>query len=373
MNWADPSGDDGPTPAATIEVPRIPVVVSSLVPEAVEIATTYSGMVKPLERYSVGFETAGRVASLGVSESGQPLDVGARVSAGQVLARLDDRVAAAQLREARANLEKAQSDRHRADEARVENPRVVTESDYQQLITAIELAQARLTMAEKNLEDNSLLAPASGVISKRWIKPGESVSAHQAVFEVLEVDRVLLTVGVPESRVREVCRGQKAEVSFLGKNAYGEPWPAVEGEVYRVAESADGSTGLFDVELAVPNPTGELKPGLIASGRIVTSVVQGFRIPETSVLFDKGREWVFSVHVSAEGKHVAHRVELGRHIEQGRYFVVSGLPEEDRTIVVRGQHRLVEGNVIEIVTLEGEEGADVRPEISVRGTGGSQT
>ena len=60
------------------------------------------------------------------------------------------------------------------------------------------------TQAQKNLADATLLAPCDGIISQRLVNAGESIAMHQPAMEIVQVDRVLLIVGVPESRVQEL-------------------------------------------------------------------------------------------------------------------------------------------------------------------------
>jgi len=417
--WGQENGKKNDQPKT--DVPATPVTVMKLEPGAIEITDSYSGMIEPWERFSLGFEIAGRVVELGMGATGKPLDDGDVVAPGQLLARLDAELlgyqlkeveaqraeveaqraeADARLKEAEANLTKATSDMQRADDLKARRTGAISEAQYQDAVTAVKVAQAQLELAgaslakvaasssrveaqiktaTENIEDTELYAPtveqgtsARLLLYKRKINPGESVSPHQAIMEIIQVERVLLVVGVPEAFVAGIRPGQPVHVELLARDRFRRQRPGIDGQVFRVAEAADDTTGLFEVEIALPNPEGQWKPGLIALGRIVVGRVDGFRVPLdcTTVLkyeaalkdeeFSKDRElmellkdeknevvYVYAV----DGENRARRLVLKHWIEQGTDAIVplAQLPPERRTVVNRGHHRLMEGREVRIL------------------------
>ena len=356
-------------------LPPSPVSVKEVHLESIEITYRRAGTIRPLRRFSLGFEIAGRVAELGSSAEGETLDEGDRVLPGHLLARLDDQVLSAQAQEARARLseakarqEQASSDLGRADRVRQRGSKIITDDQYQDYVTKLAVADAQVAVAEaqlksalKNLDNTRLKAPepeleALGgpvrpagqapetqmVLSRRTINVGESVNPQQVVMELLRVDHVLLVVGVPEANVGNIAVGQPAHVELLARDRFQRERPRLEGKVYRVAEAADDTTSLFEVEILLPNPDGVLKPGLIAVARIVVDVLQGFKVPLTSVVFRGKQMLLFTV--GADEKARSFRLE--HWIEQEGYLVLTHLPPEHHRVVVRGQHRLVEGRPV---------------------------
>ncbi len=379
-------------------IPPAPVEVMKVQRESIEITDTYSGMIRPLERFSLGFEIAGRVKELGTNQEGEPLDDGDRVAAGQVLARLDDRAlrarldaVAAQLNEARARIkdakarsEKAQSDLRRSTELKRGRSGAITEAQYQNDVTQVAVTDAQLAMAEaqlalaeaehptaqKNLEDATLLSPVPGVIAKRLVNAGESVNPQQVIMEIIQVDQVLLVVGVPEAYVADIRVGQVAHTELLARDRFRRRRPYGDGRVYRVAEAADQTTGLFEVEILLDNSQGCWKPGLIALAHIVVEEIQGYRVPMSCAVFRDRETFLYAVLESDK----AHRFNLFSRdergnlqprwieqdadlvlprdwVEQGPDRIVSGLASRGLRIVRRGQHRLVEGRDLTLVEL----------------------
>ena len=358
LGWGAPGDDDKPA----IVAPPSPISIKHVELESIEITDNYSGMIQPMERFSLGFEIAGRVDALGTGAGGTPLDDGDRVTAGQVLAKLDEDILEARLREAQARSRQALDNLDRAERLKGRQAGAISQTEYQSFETDAALTAAQLDVAGRNLEDATLTSPVDGVIAKRRINVGESANPHQTVFEILQVDDVLLVVGVPEAFVGEIRRGQPVHVELLARDRFRRKRPELEGRVWRVAEAADDTTGLFEVEVLIPNPDGRLKPGLIGLAHIVVDRIQGFRVPLTCAVFRDDRTLLFSV--SEDGK--AQAFELSHWIEQGPDLILLELPPEHRTLVVRGQHRLVEGRAVEVVQLDDETPVERAPEVPVR-------
>ncbi|MEM9353130.1 MAG: efflux RND transporter periplasmic adaptor subunit [Planctomycetota bacterium] len=363
-----------PRPLALVAQQKAPVELLPVSVRQCEIVSTFAGKIRPWETYQIAFEVPGRVQALGTGHRGQELDEGDRVEAGQVLARLDDRVYRAQKSEAAARIELAQSELKRAEEANRNSRTAVSETQVQQFITDLALAKAQHEVAIKNLDDATLEAPVAAAISRRMIKTGESVNAHQMVFELVENDRVLLVVDVPESQVRELenrdreLREQRADpggaaefvahVRMEGRDRFGRPWPAVDGRVHHIAEVADERTGLFQVEIELDNRDGMLRPGMVATADIVTGVVPGYTVPDAAVIF-RGREaHLFTVdrepadmevlywQLGTTEIHRARRVPLRQWVDLGETVIIPAEDIQIDSVIVRGQYRLADGQIV---------------------------
>lgn len=388
-DWFTQPADEEAPVAAPIKLTKTPVAVRKVVAEPIKIVEKFSGRLEPFESYTFAFEISGRLTDFGQSEDGRPLDEGMQVRKNQVIAKLDDRLlkakllsAKAQLQEAKARLEKTDSDYRRGRTLQKQSSGLITEEDIANRTTRWKEAKARLAMADallvqaqRNLEDAQIVSPIDGVISKRHAQVGESIRQHDPVFEVVQVDRVLLVIGVPESKIRKIHAGQLVKLDFIGRETFGHRWPIRTGRVHQVAETEDKVSKLFEVEIVVNNSAGELKPGLIALANVEVQEIHGYRLPVSSVQFRIERDphtgarrevgFIFSVAKPSQSKRsksdetqnnsiVAQRFQLGDWVEQDMNLVLSDLPEKHHTVVVRGQHRLVEGRPVEIVTTDQE-------------------
>ena len=103
---------------SVVAAPSAFVSVRPLEPEMVEIVDIFTGKIRAWEQYLISFEIGGRVKALGTNIAGQVLDEGDSVRAGQVLARLDDRLLLARKNEAAAEWERAKTNLARAKDLR---------------------------------------------------------------------------------------------------------------------------------------------------------------------------------------------------------------------------------------------------------------
>lgn len=389
--WFSLGGNKGGNGSSEITPAEAPatVAVQALNCEVINIVRTYTGTVHPFEKYTLAFEIAGRVESLGAPDR-LPLDEGDRVERGETLAILDRTLLVAQKAMAASRLEEAQANLHRSRELQNRQPGVVSETEIQRLVTAVTVTEAENAIAEKNLEDATLVSPCKGVISRRLVNVGESISMHEPVFEIVDVDKVLLIVGVPQSQVQEIDERRRtieqnanssslratpqdeedlrmiAQVEWIRLNPYLDQPHPTEGNVYRIAATAD-SDGLFKVEILLPNENHLLRPGQIGRAMIVIDRLNGYRLPLTAAIHRDNQAYLFTVDSSEESletpvtmvddaiEYRARRIPISRWIEQGSDIVIpadviDGIPGF-HVAVVRGQHRLVHGSPVHVVPI----------------------
>jgi len=134
----------------------------------------------------------------------------------------------------------------------------------------LDQAQANLDLIDAQIAKLTVYAPADGTILERDIEPGEMALAGSASLVIGELNKLTITVYVPEDRYGDVRLGQTVLFtvdSFPGKT-FG-------GSVTRIANQAEftprnvqtvegRSTTVFAVEITVENPTPDLKPGMPA-------------------------------------------------------------------------------------------------------------
>ncbi len=379
------SNSSGKASVPTIALPKSLVFSQQLTPTMSEVKIRYSGRIQAWEHYSLGFEIGGRVAELGKNSEGIELDDGDRVTKGQIIARLDDRVLRARVDEAIAQFELAGSDLERSRRIRESTPGAYSESDYQNDLTQFALRKAAQEIANKNLEDAVLTSPVDGIIYRRMVETGESVNPHTTIFEIVEDDRLRLILNVPESRIRElemrrreVAQSRndpnapeeetvfKAYVKLEGTDVRGREWPPIEAEVRHISAMADDATGLFEIEVLIPNQEGLLRPGMVATAELVTDRIMAYQVPEPSVLFRAGRTYLFTLDPSvAENKVMfwdvgegeiwkSRRIEVHDWIDQGEILLLPASSYQFEHLVTRGHQRLRNGELVRVASPEEE-------------------
>ncbi len=132
----------------------------------------------------------------------------------------------------------------------------------------IEAAQANLAALQVQIDKTRILAPISGVVMIRNIEPGEVLVPGVVALTLADLDRISVTVYIPEDRYGQVNLGDQAQATV--DSFPGEVFSAT---VVRIADRAEFTprnvqtveerrTTVFAVELSVVEPDGKLKPGM---------------------------------------------------------------------------------------------------------------
>ncbi len=178
------------------------------------------------------------------------------------------RVQAAQagIVQAEANLTVAEAAVEQAQAAVIQADTVVTQT------------QAALDLLDIQLDKLTVKASVSGVLMTRSVEPGEVVVPGMTLMTIGQLERLTITVYLPEDRYGQISLGDEAEVSV---DSF--PDETFEGVVVRIADRAeytprnvqteeDRRTTVYAVELTVDDPGDSLKPGMPAD--VVFSVVE---------------------------------------------------------------------------------------------------
>jgi RND family efflux transporter MFP subunit len=166
-----------------------------------------SAIIAPVSDAQLSFSTIGRVMEVNVK-------VGDKVTAGDLLVRLDTTMLEAKIREAEANLEVA------SIQVRYLKRIGTNEAHLQTAVAEVDRAQALLDLANATLEAQStLLAPIDGTVTSVDISPAETVTPGQIVIVLADLSNYQVeTTDLSELDVTKVQIGQKATVFIQALN-----------------------------------------------------------------------------------------------------------------------------------------------------------
>ena len=216
-------------------------------------------------------------------------DVPARVKAGALLARLDDRQITANLEAARAksrgieaDLKNWQSEAQvlKADYARAQNlwdlgltseeqlqhAKYKAESDQwdiKRVEESLNTARQEEKSLELELEKTKITSPFAALVARRYVREGQTVAKGDRLFWVTSEAPLLLRFTLPEKFFGQLQRGQNIEV--ISPNATGEKHAA---RVREISPVVDPASGTFEVLLELSGDRGSLRPGMTASARL---------------------------------------------------------------------------------------------------------
>ena len=231
------------------------------------------GFTEPYRDIDVAAPEMGRVISLEVRE-------GHRVSAGRLLARLDEDVLNALLKIAKADMESAgrleaaqaelrmhQESLEKLEELLQRNH--ATQREVDRARAQKEMAEARVKAAHEELAVKALefertqaqlaqrrvFSPIDGVVTRVYKDAGEFVSPNDPILvKVVQLDPLLIVFSVPVAEARKLAAEATVHVRIESAE---EP---VEGVVEFVSPMGDAQSGTMRVSVRIPNP-GEQVPG----------------------------------------------------------------------------------------------------------------
>jgi membrane fusion protein (multidrug efflux system) len=307
----------------------------------VEVATVTSGDIASYWTGTATLEAEKEtevVAKVGGVVKSILVEEGDYVTAGQMLAKLDDEKIAVQLEQSKANLDKLRSDFERAQDLFDQN--LVSAQEFQRAKYEYESQKAAYGLCALDLEYTSIRSPISGVVAERFIKVGNMVLANSAAFRVTDPDPLLAVLYVPERQGGKLRDGQRAAITV---DALGEA--EFDGRVDRISPVVDPSTGTIKVTVEVSDASRNLKPGMFARINIVHDVHAGALLaPRDAIIEEDDESAVFVVSDSTAFRRV---VKTG-YVNSVRIEVLDGLALGD-TVVTTGKGSLKDSSRVEMV------------------------
>ena len=191
------------------------------------------------------------------------------------------------------------------------------------LIQEVERYRAQLDLQRKKLRDATVKAPFAGSVKERQVTLGQYVRPNTPLLTMVKTDPVRLRLEVPERMAPWIRTGQSAEVSL---EAFADR--KFSARIWRISPTVDQSKRTFVVEALIDNPKDELKPGSYARARVPTNKSERIQlVPTRSVtyLFGSNKAYV----VKSDNTIDAREVKLGDRYDQ-EVEIVEGLAEGER-------------------------------------------
>lgn len=265
------------------------------------------------------------------------VEVGQQVHAGQVLVRLDSARAELQAAQSEAQLRKLEANYNRSRQ--LASQQLLSANDLDQLKFDLENARAVNRMARLELSYANVVAPISGVIAERSIKPGNFVQINTPIFRIVDTSRLEATLNVPERELATLKGGLPVQLIVDAL-----PGQVFQGRVDRVAPVVDSGSGTFRVVCAFEGG-GLLQPGMFGRMKIdYDQRADALTVPRNALLEDNDDPAVFVVRGD---KAARVSVKLGYY--DGPWVEVrEGLKPGDR-VVTAGKVALREGSKVQVI------------------------
>ncbi|TDG34875.1 efflux RND transporter periplasmic adaptor subunit [Pedobacter changchengzhani] len=300
--------------------------------KTVDLDFSVNGNFIPKQELNFLSESPGRVTKIFVDE-------GARVTKGQVLARIDAEIINTDRETAQATYQNALKDQARYQSSYSTGG--VTQQQLDQAKLATQNAKLRLQASQRRLSDANIKSPINGIVNKRYIEVGAFVTGQGTqLFELVDVSKLKLKVNVNESQVANLKIGDQIAIKSTVF-----PNEKFTGKITFIAAKADGTLN-FPIEIEVANNTNNsLRAGMYGTAVFnFPAQAPSILIPRTSFVGSVSSNQVFVLENNKAKirKVIAGRI-LGNQVE-----IVDGL-KEGETVITSGQINLSDGTAVSVV------------------------
>jgi len=267
------AGPEAVTTTAEPSAPKLMTVrVRETVAAPVDSEIVVNGRTAPARVVELRAEADGRVIEVGAPR-------GAVVRAGDLLVRLDPRERVAMVEEAGATLRMREIEHEAASTLGARGFQATTK--VAEAKAQLEAAQAALEHAEIALSHTEITAPFDGV-ADRTVELGDFVDVGRPVASVIELDPLLITGEVAETKVGSLAVGMPGTAELITGQT-------VQGRISYIGRQADSQTRTFAIEMEADNPGNQVAAGVSAVLRIVWQQVDAHRVsPGLLSLDDNG-------------------------------------------------------------------------------------
>ena len=351
--------------APATEPQWIPVRVQTLGALTDDDGVRYSASVTPKTQVDLKFKASGYIDSIyetkDTSGKLQPVPRGTAVSVTTELAHIKDdeyrdkvKAAKADLAAADAALVKAKQDFKRARDLYASKSMTAPDYDsaqqeYSTAVANVDGARAQLDEAQQNLAYCTLVPPMDGIILSRNIELGALVNSTTVAFVLADMSAVKVVFAVPDVMLKNITLGDTLDVTTQS-----QPGKVYSGQVSTISPAADTSTRVFEIEITIPNPQGELKDGMVAALKVPelpAHVSTALAVPISAVLRSKQDPQGYALFVveTENGKTVARLQDVQLGDVHGNRIAVLGGVSSGQQVIVSGVTTVWDGGLVRIV------------------------
>lgn len=289
------------------------------------------GSTRAIDTVSVTAQVTGIVSWIGFDDE----DI---VEAGDLLVRLDDRRAAADLRAAHARRDRAQLRFERTESAFGRG--AVNQAELDDARTALDEAEAESERAEAVLADHLIRAPFDGRVTRRLVSLGALVSPGDPVSVLNTVDPIEVVFSVPENHLAILRPGlpMQANTPAFSDRTF-------EGRLAAIGVQVDPLSRTAEVFARIDNPDGLLRPGQFMQVSLYIDTRQNaVIIPESALVIEGTRIEAFVIE---DDKATRRRVRVQERFP-GLVEIAEGIRPGD-IVVTSGVQKLREGTPVDPV------------------------
>lgn len=301
-----------PTKATTTTAP-IAVHTAKVEKKAAANQVELMGTVQAVERAEISAKITGNIINL-------PLEVGDRVTIGQLLVELSAQEISAQMQQAKAQLEQAR--RNLAREENLAKRNAATPETVKAFEDSLRIADAGYRTAMARLDFTKITAPFSGIVSRKLASVGDLATPGKPLLHLEEENNLQVVTDIPEAMIAMISKGDSLQVTIPSVRQ------TLSAMVSEVSPVADPSSRTSPIKLRLaPNP--QLRSGQFARVTLALTDAQTLTVPAEAVGVIGQIEKVYVV----ENDRLALRLVRTGGRDNGHTEILSGLHEGEEVVV----------------------------------------
>lgn len=272
-------------------------------------------------------ETTGVIAEILVTP-------GQRIARGDVVLRLNSRLATLAVNLARTRVAAAERQLQRAESLLQSN--VNSSAQVEDAANALAQANIELEQAEAALNERTLKAPFGGVVGIPTVELGDRVTPESGVVTLDDRSALYVELEVPEQYLARLKLGQKirARSTSFAERAF-------EGVVAEIDSRIDPVTRSMMVRAELNNEDDTLRPGMSFAVELSLPGKSYAAVPELAVQWRKGESFVWVV-----SDKLAKRVAVRSVKRLNSFILLDGAVSEGDLVVIEGVQRLRDGSTV---------------------------
>ncbi len=328
------SNEPAPASPARSVPPSLPVQAVEITPRDLSRTVQVSSAVEPLRTIRLASRSEGVLTDVDV-------DTGDRVRAGQVLARIDVSEHLAELARAQARVQERELAFQRMAQLRESGH--IDAASHDSARAERDIAASEVELWQTRVAFGTVRSSIDGVVIARHVEPGEAVARHDVLFELADLQTLVVRSGVSELDVRALRVGDEVTLQ-LDALELAEP---LMGSVRRIFPAAEPGSRLVTVEVDLPEGADKgVRPGFLARAQLLVDQREDvLAVPAGAMAEEDGGHYVMLINddMRLERRSVSPGVSRG-----GWQELLEGVRPGER-VVATNPLDLNEGTTVRIV------------------------
>jgi multidrug efflux pump subunit AcrA (membrane-fusion protein) len=206
----------------------------------------------------------------------------------------------------------------------------------------LDSARARFDLAETQLQFAEIRAPFAGTITDQTMYPGDMANPGSPMFQIMDLSVVNARAQVPETAAQNVRQGQPCIFTPSDVTAGAAP-----GRIITITQAVDPQRRTIEVWCQIPNAAAKLQGNVFGSVSIVSGHLQNATvIPVTAVQFKEGTR--SGTVLVVDDKMIGHLRDVQTGEIAGSVVPILNGLQPGETVVVEGSYGLPDKTQLQI-------------------------